>query len=228
MRVAIITPYHSETPDVLQRCLDSVANQKHPCTHLMVGDGRDAELPTRVQHIRLPVAHDDYGDTPRLIGTMSAYSQGLCWLDADCWYEPDHVAALLDIANLEVCSVVTATRNLRREDGSLLGICHESNGKEFCDTNCYLVMRDAIPVIAPKWGFKPKADSVIGDRRVWEEAKKWSAPHAHNQIPTINYTTNIAGHYLERNEQPPQNARVICQFPGESQFRSVLYRDLVR
>lgn len=229
MRIAVITPYHGESPETLTRCIESVAAQSHPSTHILVGDGREQPVPGNTQHIRLPKAHGDYGDTPRLIGTISAYSQGfdgVCWLDGDCWLEPNHVERLLELANREVVPIVTATRNLRRPNGSLLGVCHESNGREFCDTNCYLVMREAIPTVAPLWGFKPQTEAVVGDRRVWNVAKTMAT--AHYSEPTVNYETKIAGHYLERGEQPPEDARVIVQVHGESHFRSLRYHDLVR
>lgn len=197
----------------------------------MIADGYPEErLPGLAgQHIVLPVAHRDYGDTPRLIGTLSAYQQGfdaICWLDADNWLEPDHVERLLKIANQEVVSVVTATRNLRREDGSLLSACTESNGDHFCDTNCYLIMRDAIPTIAPAWGFKPPQMGVIGDRLVWQKARDNYQERGHCSEPTVNYTTNIAVHYLAAGEQPPSNARVIMQKPGQPYPTSVPYAEI--
>ncbi len=238
MKVAVITPYHGERIGTLKRCIGSVANQSHKVTHILVSDGAPIDLCRQVeqvlidagspsQHISLPIAHRDYGDTPRLIGTTSAYSQGfdaVCWLDADCWFEPQHIAMLLDLAKRGVASVVTATRTLWRPDGSRMGVCVESDGANFCDTNCFLVMRDALPAVAPAWGFKPQTQAVVGDRRVWEVAKRLR--RAHLGMPTVNYETRIAVHYLQRDEMPPPDARVIVQLAGEGHFRSVLYSEL--
>jgi glycosyltransferase involved in cell wall biosynthesis len=235
MKVAIITPYHGENEQTLLRCLQSVQQQTHAAAHIVVADGAPEHsrqfveelLRAGDQQIVIPIANADYGDTPRLIGSTVAYNQGfdaVCWLDADCWLEAEHVAEMTDIANLTVSSVVTATRNLRRPDGSLLAVCSESDGDTFCDTNCYLVMRDAMPSLVPFWGFKPRRDAVVGDRRVWGAAKAFQ--HSHNPIPTVNYETKIASHYLERNEEPPEDARVITRVSGESFFRSIPYRDL--
>lgn len=230
MRVAVITPYYVEPEDVLTRCIDSVNAQTHPCTHIMIADGYAEErLPGLAgQHIVLPVAHGDYGDTPRLIGTLTAYQQGfdaICWLDADNWYEPDHVERLVKIAEQDVVSVVTTTRKLRRTNGSLLGVCTESDGVNFCDTNCYLITRDAIPVIAPTWAFKPRAMGVIGDRFVWQKTIDNYTERGHCSEPTVNYTTNIAVHYLAAGEEPPSNARVIMQKPGQPFPTSVPYAE---
>jgi glycosyltransferase involved in cell wall biosynthesis len=240
MKVAVITPYHSEPIGTLKRCMSSVENQSHKVTHILVSDGSSIDLYREVekalidasntsQHIRLPNAHADYGDTPRLIGTTSAYSQGfdaVCWLDADCWFEPLHISTLLDLANREAASVVTATRTLWRPDGGSLGVCFESDGANFCDTNCFLVMRDALPTVAPAWGFKNQTQSVVGDRRVWQEAKPFR--RAHLVTPTVNYETKIASHYLERNEIPPPDARIIIRLSGEFKARSMLYSDWKR
>lgn len=238
MRIAVITPYHAEKIDTLMRCINSVESQTVEALHVLVGDGATDALSKAVgarlnechnptQHIRLPVAHGDYGDTPRLIGTTSVYTQGvdaLCWLDADCWFEDSHIETLMTLANREVASVVTATRMLRRPDGSLLDTCSESDGQNFCDTNCYLVMREVIPALAAGWGFKPLRDAVVGDRRVWAVAQKFS--HKHCAIPTVNYETKIASHYLERDEKPPEDARMIVRYPNESFFRSIPYREI--
>jgi hypothetical protein len=238
MKVAVITPYHRETGDQIRRCITSVissAANLPGTSHIMVGDGpadeTNAEVETwcgssRMQRVVLPVAHADYGDTPRLIGTIMAFSQGfdaVCWLDGDCWFEDEHLESMIELANREVVSVVTATRTLRRPDGSVLGTCTESDGETFCDTNCYLVTRDAIPMLAPRWGLKPKAESVVGDRRVWEVAR--TLRRTHLNTPTVNYETTIAAHYLQRGETPPENAKVIAKLQGESYYRSYSYSD---
>ena len=39
MKVAVVSAYYKESPQVLQRCIDSVAGQTHRCTHFLVSDG---------------------------------------------------------------------------------------------------------------------------------------------------------------------------------------------
>src|SRR5262245_48591144 len=166
MRVAVVTAYYQEPLGILQRCVDSVRAQGHPCTHILVADGHARpeldEWP--VQHVKLPVSHRDIGDTPRLIGCVSAYSQGfdaLCWLDADNWLEPAHVALCVALAQEQGVSVVTSARMLRRPDGSALGVCTESDGETFNDTNCYFLTREAMGS-SVVWVFKQS--ERIGDR----------------------------------------------------------------
>lgn len=224
MKIAVITPFCSEPTATLDRCVQSVLNQTIPVTHILVGDGATC-FADRPNTIITPVAHSDYGDTPRLIGTISAYTRGfdaVCWLDADCWFDNNHVEQLSTIMNRDVASVVTASRRLWHPDGSLLAeLDFESNGEDFCDTNCYMIARDALPEIAMKWGFKPIRDSVIGDRFVWEAAKNF--PRAHVETPTVNYETKIAVHYLQRGEAPPDGARIIIH--NHSHFVSKPYEE---
>lgn len=212
MRIAIVTAYYKEPLEVVRRCVDSVKAQTPRCTHILVADGHARpEIDSwDVQHIKLPVSHGDYGDTPRFVGSVSAHARGfdaLCWLDADNWYEPDHVASCLELAQARGVSVVTATRILRRLDASALGVCTESNGREFNDTNCYLLMRPAM-LVARAWGFKPAGHKSVGDRIVWRAVLSAFPERAHNPKPTVNYETLVAMHYLERRELPPPEAKV--------------------
>lgn len=220
MRVAVISPFHAEAPETIQRCIDSVVDQTYPSAHILVGDGADKpDVSLRgTQLIQLPVAHGDYGDTPRLIGSVSAATQGydaICWLDADNWYEPDHVERLVTLARQECAQVVTATRNLRRLDGSLLDVCTESDGANFNDTNCYLITAPFLHVAAA-WGFKDRRAATTGDRIVWRKVCEEIPNRVHCSTPTVNYTTSIACHYLDRGELPPIGAKVIFTPTGST------------
>src|SRR5690349_5897356 len=99
MRVAVVTPYYKEPLAVLRRCVDSVKAQQIACAHIMVADGHprpEIEDWGVEQHVKLPLSHADDGDTPRLIGTGMAHAQGfdaVCWLDADNWFEAEHVSS---------------------------------------------------------------------------------------------------------------------------------------
>lgn len=213
MHVAIITPYYKEPLDVLRRCNQSVKNQTYSCDHLFVADGHpliQIEM-MGAKQISLPASNGDYGDTPRYIGTVMAYAQGydaVCWLDADNWLEPTHVEDMVRLSKSQGTPIVTATRNLRRKDGSLINVCNESDGKNFNDTNCYFLTREAM-LVSTSWGFKEKKMSLVGDRLVWSHVTQRFPRRSHNPAPTVNYTTNIAMHYLQANEHPPADARVI-------------------
>lgn len=228
MKIAIITPYYKEDRKTLHRCHESVLAQTFRCDHIMVADGHHQEIDDwDIIHLKLPKSHGDFGDTPRAMGAMMAYSQGydaICWLDADNWLEPNHVEEMVKTLGQEQ-RIVTATRNLYRPDGSFLGLCTESNGESFNDTNCYFIPREFISCSAIN-AYKPKSLAAIGDRVLWSTIS--NIPKVHCSIPTVNYTTTIAVHYLERNETPPDDAKVIACLQGESEYRVFLYKDIVK
>jgi hypothetical protein len=232
MKIAVVTPYYKETTDKLARCVSSVENQTHPCTHIMVADGHPNAYfdQANVQHIVLPQAHGDFGDTPRCIGTMAAYSQGfdaVCWLDADNWFEPNHIATMVELMIEHGVSVVTASRNLYSPTGAFIGLCTESDGINFNDTNCYFLSRKAMP-LAAQWVFKDKAASVVGDRVIFSSICKSFPARFHCRTPTVNYETYVAGHYLERGMTPHPEARIIFRMENEENFQTMLYSEFVK
>jgi glycosyltransferase involved in cell wall biosynthesis len=227
MKVAVVTPYHTEDLEILQRCHASVKAQTHKDVfHIMVADGHPRQEVDEwdVIHIKCPIAHGDYGDTPRSIGSLSALTLGadaICLLDADNWIEPNHVENLHNIQVKTGAQVVTATRMLRRMDASVLGVCNESNGRDFNDTNCYFFTRPAFSSIM-HYVFKDKRHAIVGDRIVWNAVKsKYTLAHCIE--PTINYVTSFALHYQAYGERPPEDSKVIVQFSEESHRRMVSF-----
>jgi hypothetical protein len=224
--VAVITPYCGEPLEVLARCHASVRGQ---AVHYMVADGR----PSReiddwdVEHIKLPRAHCDYGDTPRAIGAISAVSRGadaIIFLDADNWLEPTHVQVMTEIHKRTGAAVVTGARTLFAVDGERLGVCRESDGVNFNDTNCYFLTREAFPAIAA-WVLKDRRESAIGDRVFWDFIVQGGYARSHSPLPTINYTTNLAIHYLMFGRPAPEGAEVIAKRPGDQFFGRYRYED---
>src|SRR5262245_60634010 len=93
----MITPYYKEPEAQLRRCIDSVRQQTAACDHFLVADGFPQDWIDReqVRHLKLDASHGDYGNTPRAIGALLASSEsyeGIGFVDADNWLEPDHVA----------------------------------------------------------------------------------------------------------------------------------------
>ncbi|MFM2357870.1 MAG: hypothetical protein RJA61_607 [Candidatus Parcubacteria bacterium] len=230
MKVAVITPYYKESIEIVERCHKSVLSQTHSVTHILVADGfpNDVVQAWNTQHIILPVSHGDYGDTPRLIGSLSAVAQGfdaICFLDADCWFESGHIESLVSLMQKEKVDIVTATRVLRRSDGSVLGICAESNGTDFNDTNCYLISKKAYGVL-PFWTLKDKKFSIIGDRIFWSEILKKGYSKVHSKKPTVNYTTLFAHHYILQGEEPPLDSKIITSVLDNGVYKSYVYNDV--
>jgi hypothetical protein len=228
MRIAVVTAYCRETMEQLQRCHDSVAGQMHYCDHFMVADGHPrSEIDAwRCFHLRIP-NHDDYGDTPRVVGAASAVALGydaIAFLDADNWYEPHHLLTLVNLHQKTGAPIVTCARMLRRaSDSSVLGVCRESDGDRFNDTNCYLITEPVFGILRA-WAFRSRSSSAVGDRVFWEAVKAHDIARAHSPAPTVNYVTNFANHYLANGETPPVDSKMIVQF-ADGSWKPMLYTE---
>lgn len=220
MRIAVITPYFKEPLEQLRLCHESVAAQTQAdVTHFMVADGHPrAEIDSwPVRHLTLPWNHGDYGDTPRAVAAMSASSQGfnaIAFLDADNWYDPDHLATLVRLQAETKAHIVTATRRLIRPDGSVLAVCKQSNGVDFCDMNCFFITRPAFAAIGA-WAFKDPRASIVDDYVLWGLIRNSNAKLAHSAEPTVNYRTMWAMTYIEHGEEPPPGSRCMLRSPDE-------------
>ncbi len=229
MLVAVVTPYFNESLEVLKRCYDSVKAQTHgDVVHIMVADGnpRPEVDEWDVVHVKVP-ACGDYGDTPRAIGGLVASNRGaqaITLLDADNYFEADHVETLLKVQQESGVNVVTGTRMLIRTDGTTLGVCTESDGEAFNDTNCYLLMKPAFGIFA-YWGFKDPKAGITGDRVFWDAVKQFGGTRAHCLKPTTNYVTSFACHYQQYGEAPPPEAKVIVRFNGEVHSRMIPFTE---
>jgi glycosyltransferase involved in cell wall biosynthesis len=226
MRVAVISAYYKEPGHVLRRCHQSVLAQSGNVTHFMVADGfpsSDVDSWTNVVHIKIP-NHADYGDTPRGVGAACAAANGfdaICFLDADNWYEPNHIETMRLIVEKTGAQVVTAARNIFSADGRMLGICTESNGIDFNDTNCYF-LGPAFPVCAA-WLFKDARESISGDRVFWTAVQSSGYTRFHSTAPTVNYVSTLAFHYEMFGETPPGDSKMILQPTGQQHFQMISY-----
>jgi hypothetical protein len=196
----------------------------------MVADGfpaADVDSWENVVHIKIP-NHADYGDTPRGVGAACAAANGfdaICFLDADNWYEPNHIETMRSIVQMTGAQVVTATRTIIAADGRVLGICKESNGIDFNDTNCYFLTRAAFPACAV-WLFKDLSESIVGDRVFWRAVQTGGYTRAHSIVPTVNYVTTLAFHYQMFGETPPDDSKLIAQFNDDQHFQIISYAQL--
>jgi glycosyltransferase involved in cell wall biosynthesis len=211
MKIAVVTPYFNTENELLLSCHESVIAQTHPCTHILVADGRPQEIVDsfKAHHVTLPINSADYGDTPRGIGSVLAVSQGfdaIAYLDADNWYYPDHIATMVEQHRKTGAAVVTAARNLHRLDGSLMGLCTEVDGRNFVDTNCILLTRAAFSVLQVWWSMWPHLH-IMGDRVLWANVIHKKLSLAHSSRPTVAYRTGFIEHYQKFGETPPAGAK---------------------
>lgn len=227
LKIAVITPYYKESIEQLKRCHDSVLAQGENVQHFFVSDGHANDILDQWDciHIKLPMPVNDYGDTPRGIGAAIASAQnydGICFLDADNWYEPEHIPNIRQTYTLHKTPVITTARNLYlKENGQFLGKYPESDGVNFVDTSCYFFHRDAFD-ICRHWLFKPEGLGIIDDRIIWAQVIQSKVRRAHIDIASINYMTDFAIHYLLFNLTPPPYSRVI----NLTTLKSEYYKDI--
>lgn len=222
MKIAVLTPYFNETDEELLRCMESVKAQTIPCTHVMVADGRPNPLVDAytTSHLTIP-NHNDYGDTPRLIGSCHVFTAGydaLVYLDGDNYFSEDHIENLVKVQERTGAAVITCGRTLRTLDDEVLGVCPETDGVNFVDTNCLFLTRRAFPYTAA-WGFKDKRLGIVGDRIFWNAIKASGLPIVHVPENGVQYVTDFGCHYVWFDRTPPLCAKQIV---GDGVNRRIL------
>lgn len=212
MKVAVITPYFQESRAWVERCMASVRAQTHPCTHFMVSDGQplDALDEAGVRHVRLGRAHADYGNTPRAIGGQLAVAEGfdaVCFLDADNWYAPDHVASCAATAEHSNADFVTAGRRLVREDGSVIPLrtSDDADGSHV-DTNCFFLLFGAFHTLA-RWALAPRSMASLFDRFYLQSLRAEGLREAQTGRATVDYLCTWASIFRAVGEAPPPYAK---------------------
>lgn len=149
MKVAVITPYFQESLRILQRCHQSVIQQSEACTHFFVADGpqRPELLNWECRNIALGRSHHDNGNTPRGIGAICAMNEGfdcIMFLDADNWFQPDHVLSVLYTQEISNCNVIFSGRHIDFPDGEVIEADDpEDLAKSHVDTSCISVFSSA-------------------------------------------------------------------------------------
>jgi glycosyltransferase involved in cell wall biosynthesis len=214
LRIAVITPCHNTPQEWLDQCRRSVLAQTLPCTHILVNDGGE---PPRVdesgslQVVHLPRAHHDVGNAGRAVGSVTAICQGfdaVAYLDADNWYEPNHLETLAALHHASGADVCSSARNLYRPEGTLLGRCPEVDGEQFVDTNCLFLLSAAFAVVAT-WYLVPRGHVLAADREVWQTIKNRNLRRAHTGLPTVAYRTNYRVHFDYFGVTAPAGAKVL-------------------
>jgi glycosyltransferase involved in cell wall biosynthesis len=213
MKVAVITPYHQPSTPYLKKCLESVDKQTYrDLLHITIGDGCYAKITEsfkKVHNISLPNNLNNYGDSPRSIGVIYAFSLGVdavAFLDSDNWYAENHIETLISAHKKTGAYVVASKRNLCHLNGTVMGECPESDGVIFCDTNCLLLTRD-LSEEAAAWWLIPQNMHIIDDRVIWD-----TVIHATDKIVTTNqasvyYRTSFEFHYAMFKHTTPEGTK---------------------
>jgi hypothetical protein len=213
MKVAVITPYHSEPRPWLERCIKSVKQQTHAATHFMVSDGLPQDWIDGVdgiRHVRLGMAHRDYGNTPRAIGGLLASRESfdaVCFLDADNWCEPEHVQCCVETALQTNADYVVAQRRLVREDGSIIPVeFQEDKDGSHVDTNCFFLQFGAFHTL-PRWVLAPRPMSSLFDRFYLKSLRSEGLTEASTHRHTVMYLCTWSDVYRKLGETPPAFAK---------------------
>ncbi len=221
MKVAVITPYFKEDIAVLRQCHESVAAQTHAATHFMVADGHplDEVAQWSVQHVTLPNSHDDNGNTPRAVGSLSAINQGfdaVAYLDADNWFYPNHIANMVTLHTMTSAVVCTSGRSMHRLDGSLMYVDKtENDGVKFADTSCLFLTKGAFRLV-PLWALMPKELAPICDQIFWSAIRARKIHCAHKPEATVAFRTQYDVHYTNIGEQPPEGTKTVDESTGKA------------
>ncbi len=213
-RYLVVTPYYKEEPDMLTRCMDSVARQTVKCDHMMVADGFPQPWISQkpVRHVMLDKAHADYGNVGRGIGALLGVAEkytGITFLDADNWYDADHIEQCLAAAAANPQALfVAAQRKFCRPDGSVMTTVKpaEIPNAQHIDTNCYFFLPGAYQFVH-RWVTMPQELSESGDHLFYILLHVSGVHPAIVPKPTVNYLCMFEQVYLEKGEMPPPGAK---------------------
>jgi hypothetical protein len=226
-RYAIVTPYYKESRETLERCLRSVARQSMQVDHIVVADGFPQSWidDERVRHIKLDVAHADFGSTPRGLGALLAVSEGydgIGLLDADNWLAPDHVANCVALASQqqEPCDFIVARRHLMTPDERLLSTPDEPS-HSLVDTSCFFLLPGSYPALH-HWVIMPKPVTPICDRIFLAAAIEYGLQSAMLDQPTVFYETLWSTVYEAAGLPVPPNAKPNVDMTPAEQWLDTL------
>jgi hypothetical protein len=145
---------------------------------------------------------------------MNQGYDAVAYLDADNWYYPGHVEAMVNLHQRTGAAVCTAGRSIHRLDGSLMYVdAHESDGQKHVDTSCLFLTRTAFRVL-PVWAMMPPQLAPAGDMVFWQAILARKLSHAHNRQPTVAFRTQYQVHYQNIGEPAPAGTKANADTTG--------------
>ena len=214
---AVITPYYKESIQVLERCHRSCIEQEGNLLlrHIMVADGHPQQSLEKwdLDHIILPHAHLDNGNTPRCVGAISAINQGywpILFLDADNWFKPWHLITVVTLKQKHSSAdVLSMGRECVLPDGtSIPGIPKEDLENRHIDTSCYVFYPSAFRVLS-LWGMMPTYMGPVCDRFIREAIKYYDLIVAGTHEPSVVFTAHYSWGYQSLNRSVPDDVHDV-------------------
>ena len=216
MNIYCITPVYDPNIEYLKQNIKSVKSQTIPVKHMLVFDGPKGLAKAKehkvdlsgVEILELPVCHQDYGDTPRYMGTVSAFSRGadaIFWIDDDNWIEPNHTEKMIKDLN-EKQPIATCQRNVCTLEGEVMGECFETDPYKFIDMNCYVIHKSVKNICTTLWTMRPDMH-IFDDKVLYASIRQNKIPFGYYKTPTVNYRSNFNFHYQYYGFPIPEGAK---------------------
>jgi hypothetical protein len=187
---AVVTPYHREPLEWLERCHRSCLEQRGgwALRHVMVADGhpRDEVDAWDLEHIRLPKAH------------------------ADNWYQPWHLDSVVALRHRHpVADVLAMGRQCVLPDGTLIpGLPDEDLEHRHVDTSCYVFYPSAFRAL-PLWGMMPPALGPVCDRFMLGSLHELGLVIAGTHHPSVVFTTHYSWGYQALGQPVPDDVHDV-------------------
>ena len=212
-RIAVVTPYFKEPLDMLRQAHESVLAQEVGAEHFLVADGfpRPEIDAWKAQHVILPRAHGDNGNTPRGIASMLAVAERfdfVAYLDADNWFHADHLRSLIELHASTGADVCCSLRTIHARDGTLLQGVQDPKDVylSHVDTSCYLLEKSAFEYLNI-WLTMPRILSPVCDRVFFRGLAQRRFRVAHSGLATVAFRSWYRVHYLRAGLVPPIDAK---------------------
>ena len=214
-RIFVVTPYYKESLEVLRRCHASVMTQQIEArlTHIMIADGHPhPEIDGwEVQHVKLPKAHGDNGNTPRAIGTVLAETNGaefIAFLDADNWFYPDHLSRTLEAMQQTGASVGCSWRDYFGPDGQQIPVIEQDEMElRHVDTSC-IVLSSAAFGVNRLWSNMPRILTLWCDRVFMTGIRHQRHLQCYTRRKTVAFTTIYTRHFEDLGLPAPANSKM--------------------
>jgi hypothetical protein len=145
-----------------------------------------------------------------MIGIAEQYD-AIALLDADNWYEPDHIETCWNAASTG-CDYVAALRRFCRPDGSIMSVRDEPLD-EHVDTSCFFFLEGSFAAL-PLWGTMPREVSPLCDRIFYAAIKAQGLSRAVTRHVTVNFEVTVRVFFEMLNETPPPEAKAPPDIPA--------------